>query len=192
MEFGPRALGNRSIIGDARSTKMQEEMNVRIKFRESFRPFAPSVLKERSRDYFDLPIESPYMLLVGHLQESQIDPQSRLTTENGLARLKVKRSSVPAITHVDYSARIQTVDALRNPFYYKIIESFYKKTGCPVIINTSFNIRGEPIVATLEDAYRCFMCTNIDYLVLNCFVLDKKRQPHQDKYKKDQISQILD
>lgn len=192
MEFGPRALGNRSIIGDARSTRMQEEMNVRIKFRESFRPFAPSVLKERSKEYFDLPMESPYMLLVGHLLESQIDPQSRQTTLKGLDRLKVKRSSVPAITHVDYSARIQTVDEIRSPFYYKIIESFYKKTGCPVIINTSFNIRGEPIVATLEDAYRCFMCTNMDHLVLNRFVLDKKEQPDQDKYKKEQISQILD
>ena len=192
MEFGPRALGNRSIIGDARSIKMQEEMNVRIKFRESFRPFAPSVLKEKAQDYFDLPIESPYMLLVGHLKESQIDPQSRLTKQTGLAQLKIKRSSLPAITHVDYSARIQTVDQTRNPFFYKIIEAFYKKTGCPVIINTSFNIRGEPIVATLEDAYRCFMCTNMDYLVLNRFVLDKKLQPEQNKYKKEQISQILD
>lgn len=192
MEFGPRALGNRSIIGDARSMKMQEEMNVRIKFRESFRPFAPSVLKERSHDYFDLPIESPYMLLVGHLQEAQIDPASRHGTLNGFDRLKIKRSSVPAITHVDYSARIQTVDEKRSPFFYKIINAFYQKTGCPVIINTSFNIRGEPIVATLEDAYRCFMCTNMDYLVLNRFVLERLRQPDQHKYKKHQISQILD
>lgn len=192
MEFGPRALGSRSIIGDARSVHMQEEMNVRIKFRESFRPFAPSVLKEKSWDYFDLPVESPYMMLVGNLQECQVDGRSRVSTQSGLARLKIKRSSVPAITHVDYSARVQTVDQERNPFYYKIIESFYKKTGCPVIINTSFNIRGEPIVATLEDAYRCFMCTNMDYLVLNRFVLDKRNQPDQDKYKKDQISQVLD
>ena len=192
MEFGPRALGNRSILGDARSMKMQEKMNVQIKFRESFRPFAPSILKEKLQDYFDLPIESPYMLFVGNVQESQIDPQSRQSTSSGLAKLKVKRSSIPAVTHVDYSARIQTVDQMQSPFYYKIIESFYKKTGCPVIINTSFNIRGEPIVATLEDAYRCFMRTNMDYLVLNCFVLDKRQQPDQDKYKKEQISQILD
>ncbi|MBF0504436.1 MAG: carbamoyltransferase [Candidatus Omnitrophica bacterium] len=192
MEFGPRALGNRSIIGDARSLKMQEEMNVRIKFRESFRPFAPSILKERLHDYFELPFESPYMLFVGKLKESQIDPHSRHTPLRGLDRLKVKRSSVPAITHVDYSARIQTVDRERNPFFYKIIETFNQKTGCPVIINTSFNIRGEPIVATLEDAYRCFMCTNMDYLVLNRFILDKSQQPDQHKYKKHQISQILD
>jgi carbamoyltransferase len=174
MEFGPRALGNRSIIGDARSIRMQEEMNVRIKFRESFRPFAPSILKEKLQDYFDLPYESPYMHFVGHIKGSQIDPQSRHTALIGLDKLKVKRSSIPAVTHVDYSARIQTVDRIRSPFYYKIIESFYKMTGCPVIINTSFNVRGEPMVATLEDAYRCFMRTNMDYLVLNHFVLDKR------------------
>jgi carbamoyltransferase len=174
MEFGPRALGNRSIIGDARSIRMQEEMNVRIKFRESFRPFAPSILKEKLQDYFDLPYESPYMHFVGHIKESHVDPQSRHTILSGLDKFKVKRSSIPAVTHVDYSARIQTVDRIRSQFYYKIIESFYKMTGCPVIINTSFNIRGEPMVATLEDAYRCFTRTNMDYLVLNRFVLDKK------------------
>jgi len=192
MEFGPRALGARSIIGDARSTKMQEEMNVRIKFRESFRPFAPSILSEMSGDYFDLPYESPYMLIVGQVKESQIDPHSRHSGLSGIAKLKVKRSSVPAVTHVDYSARVQTIDKERNLFYYKIVESFYKKTGCPVIINTSFNIRGEPIVCTIEDAYRCFMCTNMDYLVLNHYILDKEQQPHRDKYKKEQISQVLD
>ena len=192
MEFGPRALGNRSIIGDARSINMQEKMNVSIKFRESFRPFAPSILKERLQDYFDLRLESPYMLFIGKVRESQIEPGSSSTDLKGLNRLKVKRSSVPAITHVDYSARIQTVDPVRNPFYYKIIESFYKKTGCPVIINTSFNIRGEPMVASLEDAYRCFMCTHMDYLVINRFILDKKMQPHQDRYKKEQISTMLD
>lgn len=192
MEFGPRALGARSIIGDARSTKMQEEMNVRIKFRESFRPFAPSMLEERAKEYVDLPYASPYMLMVGPVEESQIDPASRTTALTGLARLKVKRSTVPAITHVDYSARVQTVSRERNGFYHQTIEAFAQKTGCPVIINTSFNIRGEPIVCSLEDAYRCFMCTNMDHLVLGRFILDKDKQPDRDKYKKDQISQILD
>lgn len=192
MEFGPRALGARSILGDARSTKMQEEMNVRIKFRESFRPFAPSMLEEEAGEYVELPYESPYMLMVGPVTEKQIDPASRGTKSSGLARLKVKRSTVPAITHVDYSARVQTVSPERNGFYHKTIKAFYEKTGCPVVINTSFNIRGEPIVCSIEDAYRCFMCTNMDYLVLGNFVLDKKRQPDRDKYTKDQISQILD
>ena len=192
MEFGPRALGGRSIIGDARSVKMQEEMNVRIKFRESFRPFAPSVLEERLQDYFDVPQESPYMLLVGQMQESQVIPGSRTTTLEGIAKLKVKRSTVPAVTHVDYSARVQSVSRERNEFYYRTLEAFFKKTGCPIIINTSFNIRGEPIVCTLEDAYRCFMCTNMDYLVLGNFILDKNRQPDRDKFRKEQITQILD
>ncbi|MBF0485636.1 MAG: carbamoyltransferase [Candidatus Omnitrophica bacterium] len=192
MEFGPRALGARSIIGDARSTKMQEEMNVRIKFRESFRPFAPSIMEDKVKDFVDLPYESPYMLMVGPVQERQIDPASKETSLTGLAKLKIRRSTVPAITHVDYSARVQTVNNERNPFYYKTIDAFYKKTGCPVIINTSFNIRGEPIVCTLEDAYRCFMCTNMDYLVLNRFVLEREKQPNKDHYKKEQISQILD
>ncbi len=192
MEFGPRALGARSIIGDARSMKMQEEMNVRIKFRESFRPFAPSILIEKTKEYFDLSSESPYMLVVAQVSDSQVEPGSRETTLTGIAKLKQKRSSVPAITHVDYSARVQTVDPKRNPFYYKTIEAFYKKTNCPVIINTSFNIRGEPIVCTLEDSYRCFMCTNMDYLVLNRFVLDKTKQPNKDQYQKELISQELD
>ncbi len=192
MEFGPRALGARSIIGDARSMKMQEEMNVRIKFRESFRPFAPSILVEKTKEYFDLSSESPYMLVVAQVADAQVEPGSRETTLTGIAKLKQKRSSVPAITHVDYSARVQTVDPKRNPFYYKTIEAFYKKTNCPVIINTSFNIRGEPIVCTLEDSYRCFMCTNMDYLFLNRFVLDKTKQPNKDQYQKELISQELD
>ena len=192
MEFGPRALGARSILGDARSSKMQEEMNVRIKFRESFRPFAPSILEERAYEYVGLPYESPYMLLVGPVREKQIDPASRATVLKGLESLKVKRSTIPAVTHVDYSARVQTVSPERNGFYYETIKAFYEKTGCPVVINTSFNIRGEPIVCSLEDAYRCFMCTNMDYLVLGHCVLDKEKQPNRDSYKKDQISQILD
>ncbi len=192
MEFGPRALGARSIIGDARSMKMQEAMNVRIKFRESFRPFAPSVIKEKAEEYFKISCESPYMLLVAPVQEQHIDPASRNSILTGIAKLKQRRSTVPAVTHVDYSARVQTVDPKRNPFYYKTLEAFYKKTGCPVIINTSFNIRGEPIVCTLEDSYRCFMCTDMDYLVLNRFILDKMVQPNKDQYKKEQISQELD
>jgi carbamoyltransferase len=192
MEFGPRALGARSILGDARSVTMQEEMNVRIKFRESFRPFAPSILADKCQDFVDLPFESPYMLMVGPIQEKQIKPESRQTDLTGLARLKIERSTVPAITHVDYSARVQTVEPQRNGFYYKTIDAFYKKTGCPVIINTSFNIRGEPIVCTLEDSYRCFMRTNMDYLVLGNFVLDKEKQPNRDMYEKDPISQQLD
>ncbi|MFH0754507.1 MAG: carbamoyltransferase [Candidatus Omnitrophota bacterium] len=192
MEFGPRALGARSIIGDARSMKMQEQMNLRIKFRESFRPFAPSVLADKAQEYFDLPFESPYMLMVGQVKAAHVDQASRKSEVVGIDKLKIRRSSIPAVTHVDYSARFQTVDRERHPFFYQIIEAFYRKTGCPVIINTSFNIRGEPIVCTLEDAYRCFMCTDMDILVLDHFILDKSRQPDRGKYKKEEISQILD
>ncbi len=192
MEFGPRALGTRSIIGDARSTTMQQQMNLRIKFRESFRPFAPSVLAEKARDYFDLSTESPYMLLVAPVTSSQIDHGSQLSGVAGIDRLNVKRSSIPAVTHVDYSARVQTVDEENSPFYYKIIRAFFNKTGCPVIINTSFNIRGEPIVCTLDDAYRCFMCTDMDALILNRFIVLKVDQPRKDDYTKEKISQILD
>jgi carbamoyltransferase len=175
MEFGPRALGNRSIIGDARSVKMQSIMNLKIKFRESFRPFAPTVLLECVSDYFELDRESPYMLLVAPLKKNlrKTIPENNTT---GFDKLKIIRSDIPAITHVDYSARIQTVDKKDNPFYYHLIEAFYKKTGCPVIINTSFNVRGEPIVCTPEDAYRCFMRTNMDYLVMGNFLLTKKEQ----------------
>ena len=175
MEFGPRALGNRSIIGDARSSEMQSIMNVKIKFRESFRPFAPSVLREFVSDYFELDAESPYMLLVAPVKKDlrQVVNEDEL---KGFNKLKIKRSIIPAITHVDYSARIQTVNKNDNLLYYNMIEAFYKKTGCPVIINTSFNVRGEPIVCTPEEAYRCFMRTNMDYLVLGNFLLDKKDQ----------------
>jgi carbamoyltransferase len=181
MEFGPRALGARSIIGDARSTAMQSVMNLKIKFRESFRPFAPSVLEERAQDYFGLKqgVPSPYMLLVAPVNE-----QRRKTMNGeqqhlqGIEKLKVPRSDVPAITHVDYSARVQTVDPARHGRYRKLIERFEAKTGCAVIINTSFNVRGEPIVCTPEDAYRCFLNTNMDVLVLERFVLLKKEQPN--------------
>jgi len=179
MEFGPRALGNRSIIGDARSEKMQSVMNRKIKFRESFRPFAPCVLREHVHDYFEMQPEqdSPYMLLVAPLREAKC-LQSNMTAQlKGLDKLKVKRSIVPAITHVDYSARLQTVHKETNPRYYKLIEQFEKHTGCAVIINTSFNVRGEPIVCTPEDAYRCFMRTEMDVLVIENCMLFKEEQP---------------
>lgn len=177
MEFGPRALGGRSILGDARSPKMQEVMNLKIKFRESFRPFAPSVIRERVSDYFEIDRESPYMLLV-----AQVRPEVRRRVSEderarqGLDRLKVVRSSVPAITHVDCSARIQTVSRDDNPLYHEMISRFDDKYGCPVIINTSFNVRGEPIVCSPEHAYMCFMRTNMDYLIVGNFLIDKRQQ----------------
>jgi carbamoyltransferase len=182
MEFGPRALGARSIIGDARSPKMQEVMNLKIKFRESFRPFAPSVLKERVSDYFEIDRESPYMLLVAPVKR-EISREMTNEEKNlfGLDKLHVVRSTVPAITHVDYSARIQTVDEKHNPLYYKMLKRFDEKYGCPVIINTSFNVRGEPIVCSPEDAYLCFMRTNMDYLLMGNFLLEKKEQKPLDK-----------
>ncbi len=192
MEFGPRALGARSILADARSEKMQSILNLKIKFRESFRPFAPSVLEEKCSEYFDLDKSSPYMMLVASVAEDKILLESRHNGHRGVEQLKVKRSSIPAVTHVDYSARIQTVSKKTQSVFYGIIEEFFKLTGCPVVINTSFNIRGEPIVCTPEDAYHCFMLTDMDYLVMGNYVLDKKKQSHQDKYKKEQIMQILD
>lgn len=178
MEFGPRALGARSIIGDARSPAMQSKMNLKIKFRESFRPFAPSVLAEHVGDYFEFDGISPYMLLVADLKREK---RRAMTADEqklwGIDKLNVVRSEIPAVTHVDYSARIQTVHKKTNPRYHDLIEAFYKKTGCPVIVNTSFNVRGEPIVCTPEDAYRCFMRTDIDYLILGNFILDKCAQP---------------
>jgi carbamoyltransferase len=178
MEFGPRALGSRSIIGDSRSAAMQSTMNLKIKFRESFRPFAPSVLRERVDEYFQMrPGEdSPYMLLVAPVQPSQ-RVNGIETPLSGIDKLKVSRSTIPAVTHVDYSVRVQTVDAARHERYYNLIRAFERKTGCPVIINTSFNVRGEPIVCRPAEAYRCFMATNIDALVLERFVLLKEEQP---------------
>ncbi|MCL5269345.1 MAG: carbamoyltransferase [bacterium] len=177
MEFGPRALGSRSIIGDARSPKMQSVMNLKIKFRESFRPFAPCVLAERAGEWFDLDRESPYMLLVAPVREERRLRGKGDEKLTGLDRLKLIRSTVPAITHVDYSARVQTVDRARHGIFYDVIKAFEAKTGCPVIINTSFNIRGEPIVCRPEEAYRCFMLTHMDALVLGHHVLLKKDQP---------------
>ncbi len=179
MEFGPRALGARSIIGDPRSPKMQSVMNLKIKFRESFRPFAPSVLRDRVHDFFEMDADSPYMLLVAPVKE---DRQIRMTADEeslfGIDKLNIPRSDVPAVTHVDYSARIQTVRREENPPYYDLIQAFNSISGCPVIVNTSFNVRGEPIVCTPEDAYRCFMRTEIDYLVLGNYLLDKRSQPN--------------
>ncbi len=175
MEFGPRALGCRSIIGDARSPQMQSVMNLKIKYRESFRPFAPSVLREHVSEWFELDADSPYMLLVAGVQPNKrIEVNEQNLT--GLEKLRVKRSEIPAVTHVDYSARIQTVSRETNPLYWEIIEAFHRRTGCPVIVNTSFNVRGEPIVCTPQDSYRCFMRTEMDYLVLENFVLSKDRQ----------------
>ncbi len=176
MEFGPRALGNRSILGDARSATMQTTMNLKIKYRESFRPFAPSVLEEDLAEWFALDRPSPYMLLVAKVLEKHIIPQEE-TAYRGLERLRQKRSTIPAVTHVDYSARVQSVNRNTNPRYHKLIREFKKLTGCPVIVNTSFNVRGEPIVESPEDAYRCFMRTEMDHLILGNFLLNKEDQP---------------
>ncbi len=181
LEFGPRALGNRSILGDPRRPEMQKVMNLKIKFRESFRPFAPSVLAEEAGRYFELGTPSPYMLLV-----APVGAEHRLAAEaeeeaGGLALLSQPRSTLPAITHVDYSARVQTVDAGRNPLYHQLLRTFFEKTGCPVLVNTSFNIRGEPIVCTPRDAYRCFMATEMDVLALGDFLLSKEEQPEEHR-----------
>jgi carbamoyltransferase len=175
MEFGPRALGNRSILGDARSPRMQEIINHKIKFRESFRPFAPSVLLEKSGDYFDIDRESPYMLLTAPLREGvRKIPTDEQRALEGLSRLRVERSEIPAVTHVDYSARLQTVKREHNPLYYGLLEELDRRHGCPVVINTSFNVRGEPIVCDPGDAYRCFVRTGMDCLIMGNFLIDKK------------------
>ena len=177
MEFGPRALGCRSIIADPRSEKMQKDLNLKIKFRESFRPFAPSILREDLNDWFDLNCDSPYMLLVADVKENiQIKETENNKKLFGIKRLNLKRSSIPAVTHVDYSARIQTVHKETNPKYYELLKSFKKITNCPILVNTSFNIRGEPIVCSVEDAFKCFMGTELDILVCENFILQKKDQ----------------
>ncbi|MFH1138659.1 MAG: carbamoyltransferase [Pseudomonadota bacterium] len=178
MEFGPRALGARSILGDPRSPRMQSVMNLKIKFRESFRPFAPSVLAERAGDYFELDRESPYMLLTAPVRpERRREMSGEEKTLFGIEKLNVVRSEIPAVTHVDYSARVQTVAAADNPLYHALITAFAGLTGCPVLINTSFNVRGEPIVCTPEDAYTCFRRTEMDFLVIGPFILDRNDQP---------------
>ncbi len=193
MEFGPRALGARSIIGDARSPDMQAQMNLKIKFRESFRPFAPCVLYDHVREYFEMDGESPYMLLVAPVAKDKQKPVTAAQEKLwGIDKLNVARSTIPAVTHVDYSARIQTVDPERHGMFHRMMQRFYELTGCPVIVNTSFNVRGEPIVCTPEDAYRCFMFTHIDALVLGNRLLLKENQPamagaadHLGKFKLD-------
>jgi carbamoyltransferase len=181
MEFGPRALGARSIIGDSRSTKMQQVMNLKIKFRESFRPFAPSILRERNAEFFDMPedADSPYMLIVAPVSEDKRVPASteQMKDLNGIEKLNVLRSVVPSITHVDFSARVQTVTPEANGRYYRLIKKFAERTSCPILVNTSFNIRGEPIVCTAADAWRCFMGTHMDALVLENTLLIKSEQP---------------
>ena len=186
MEFGPRALGARSIIADPRSNNMQKNLNLKVKFRESFRPFAPSIIREDVSKWFELDCDSPYMLLVANVNKSI---RKEMTSEEkklfGIDKLNIKRSDIPAVTHVDYSARIQTVHKNTNPRYYKLLQSFKKITGCPVLVNTSFNIRGEPIVCSVEDAYRCFMGTNLDILICGNFILHKDKQNIElkEKYK---------
>ncbi|HEX8072009.1 MAG TPA: carbamoyltransferase [Pyrinomonadaceae bacterium] len=177
MEFGPRALGARSILGDPRSPRMQAQMNLKIKFRESFRPFAPSVLRERVADYFQLDCDSPYMLLVAPVQEHRRVPMTEAEQQLfGIERLNVPRSTIPAVTHVDYSARVQTVRRADNPLYYELLAAFERLTGCPLVVNTSFNVRGEPIVCAPEHAFACFMRTEMDVLVMGDYVLDKRDQ----------------
>ena len=177
MEFGPRALGGRSIIADPRSHKMQKQLNLKVKYRESFRPFAPSILNADVSEWFDHSTESPYMLLVADVKE---DKRRKMTSDEealfGIDKLNVPRSSVPAITHVDYSARIQTVHADTNPRYHAVISKFKEKTNCPIVVNTSFNVRGEPIVCTPKDAFKCFMGTEMDVLAVGNFLLLKEEQ----------------
>jgi len=177
MEFGPRALGARSILGDARSPEMQQKINLKIKFRESFRPFAPSILREKISDFFDSKAVNSYMLIVVPVKESV---RRRLSTEEerltGLDKLRVIRSSIPAVTHVDYSARVQTVERENHPLYHRLLEAFDRKHGCPVVVNTSFNVRGEPIVNTPKEAFDCFMRTEMDYLVIGHYLIDKNAQ----------------
>ena len=184
MEFGPRALGARSILGDSRSDKMQKNLNLKVKYRESFRPFAPSILREDLSEWFDMNVDSPYMLFVANIVSSKkIEMSNQQKKLFGIDKLNVKRSEIPAVTHVDYSARVQTVTKEINNRYYDLISKFKEKTGCPVIVNTSFNVRGEPIVNTPTDAFNCFMGTELDYLVIGNCVLDKNKQ--DPKLKKD-------
>jgi carbamoyltransferase len=189
MEFGPRALGARSILGDPRSKRMQSVMNLKIKHRESFRPFAPSVLREHASGYFDLDRGSPYMLLVAPIvKERRIAMTEEEDRLFGIEKLNIPRSDIPAVTHVDYSARIQTVDRNDHPLYYDLIEAFRRRTGCPVLVNTSFNVRGEPIVCRPEEAFRCFMRTEMDYLAIGSFLLAKDEQegiPSNAEWKKE-------
>jgi carbamoyltransferase len=189
MEFGPRALGGRSILADPRSEKMQKTLNLKVKYRESFRPFAPSILQEDLSSWFDVNVESPYMLLVANVK---LDKQIKMTDEQkilfGIDKLNIKRSEIPAVTHVDYSARIQTVNKNTNKRYYDLISKFKERTGCPIIVNTSFNVRGEPIVNTPTNAFNCLMGTELDFLVIGNCILDKNKQ--DPNLKKDYIKEF--
>ena len=192
MEFGPRALGGRSILADPRNKNMQKELNLKVKFRESFRPFAPSVLREDVSNWFELDCDSPYMLLVSDLNKKiQISMTEKDKKLFGIDKLNIQRSSIPAVTHVDYSARIQTVHKETNPRYNKLLNKFKEITNCPVLVNTSFNVRGEPIVCDVKDAYKCFMGTNLDVLVCENFILYKNQQiskefeNYKDQFKLD-------
>ncbi len=185
MEFGPRALGARSIIGDPRNKKMQSLMNLKIKFRESFRPFAPSILEDDLNKFFEINQKSPYMLLVANVKkELRFIAKNKGKNLFGIDKLNVPKSSIPAVTHIDYSSRIQTVNPKINPRFYKLINAFKNRTGCPIVINTSFNVRGEPIVCTPEDAYKCFMRTEMDILVLQNQILLKSKQPNFENKEK--------
>ncbi|MEM1221438.1 MAG: carbamoyltransferase C-terminal domain-containing protein, partial [Verrucomicrobiota bacterium] len=194
MEFGPRALGARSILGDPRGSEMQKKMNLKIKFRESFRPFAPSVLRECAHDFFNIPeqVSSPYMLLVGEVnEEHRCGKPEELKQASGFEKLSVERSDLPAVTHVDYSARIQTLDKETHPLYYKLIKAFEALTGCPLLVNTSFNVRGEPIVCTPDDAFNCFMATEMDLLVMGNVILHKDQiDPSEQVSRDDYLSQF--
>jgi carbamoyltransferase len=193
MEFGPRALGARSILADPRNPQMQSKLNLKIKFRESFRPFAPTVLQEEADKWFALEGESPYMLIVAQVRgEKIVADQEALKAASGFNKLKLRRSLIPAVTHVDNSARIQTIQREVNPLYYDTIDMFFKKTGCPLIINTSFNVRGEPLVCTPQEAFACFMRTDMDYLVMGSYLLDKHLQPGLSKDDFRQIALELD
>ena len=182
MEFGPRALGARSILGDARSSNMQKNLNLKVKYRESFRPFAPAVLRDDLSEWFDIDNDSPYMLMVANVSSKKtFDMTNEQKKLFGIDKLNIKRSAIPAVTHVDYSARIQTVHSETNPKYFKLLSKFKEKTNCPVLVNTSFNVRGEPIVNTPKDAFNCFMGTELDKLVIgNCY-LDKTKQKKEIK-----------
>lgn len=192
MKFGPRALGSRSIVADPRSSDMQKKINLKVKYRESFRPFAPSILREHLEDWFELSVDSPYMLFVAEIKsDKRIDMNEKEKSLFGIDKLNVARSLVPAITHVDYSARIQTVHKETNKPYYDLISRFYDKTGCPLILNTSFNVRGEPIVCSPIDAFNCFMGTDLDILAIENYILIKTEQnadllsSYAFKYEKD-------
>ena len=192
MEFGPRALGSRSILADPRSEEMQKNLNLKIKFRESFRPFAASILEEHLSEWFDIEHKSPYMLIVADVKKKHWNLEKKdLDQYEGIEKLSIKRSNIPAVTHVDFSTRIQTVNKEINKKFYNLIEKFYNKTNCPMLVNTSFNIRGEPIVCSIEDAFRCFMSTDIDLLIIGDFVLRKKDQ-NINNYKIDRTTLPLD